>query len=1230
MKYSELIRFDPIESVIQLRDADHVDEAKRLVSSFVASDNMIEQLTGVVFPNLQFTEQYDRKGLMIVGNYGTGKSHLMAVITGICENSALVADLRNQKLMDATGSVAGRFKVIRSEIGAVTMPLRDIVIHELERGLKKFGVEFRFPLPSETTGYKEPIMNMMQKFSEDYPEQGLIFALDELLDYLRGRDEQALINDLIFLRELGEVCGRSRFRFIAGIQEALFDNPRFHFVSQSILKVRDRYQEIHIVRTDIEFVVSERLLKKNTKQKALVREHLEKFASLYSGMTESMERFVGLYPIHPSFIETFERISFAEKREVLKSTSLLIRKMLDKEVPTDDTGLISYDSYWDTLKGTQSFRAVPSIGEVVEKSERLEALVSQNLDRAHYKPMALRIIYALSVHRLTTGDINNPLGLTTEQLRDQLCLDFPAVVPQRQSTSEFLNSNVEMVVQQIVKTVSGQYISFNVDNRQYYLDLKKDIDYDQLIRDKAESLNEGTLDRAYYYALSRVMEVTDSTAYVQSRRIWEYEVNWSSRNSTRRGYLFFGEPNERSTAQPPRDFYIYFLPLFKSESFIDEKKIDEVFFRLIKPPKEIEETIRLLAGARELSALSSGQSRAVYSDKAEQKLTDITKWLNESFNSTFEVTYVGKTELTGKWMKGLGKQLSFKESANLVSSRCLEPHFEELAPDYPNFNRMVTQANRLELIKDALNGIRRGVWTQNGKILLDGLELVDDQSIKPEKSRYAKYILTLFKDKQPGQVINRDELFEGEIDAQYDKRFRLEPDIFSILLVALSMNGDIILALSDKKINAANLEEIVRIPIQELSGFKYIEQPKGFPLDALKSLMELLRLPIGLMVTSDTREEGVRRIQEESRRSAGNVAEALSQIKEGLGFWGFTLLEQKQREKYEPELMQLKEFLDSLSPYNTQGKLSNFRYSVSEVRANEDRIKILEEIQELDKLSKNLMPLASYLSQAELVLPEGHPWLDELAESKAEVDKWVKNAARRSEKGFGEEVSQKLRYLKEGYLKVYSTLHEKARLNASDDDKKGRLVKDPRMVRLNAFRDFELFPKASLLRLQKKLDVKTCFSLVATDLEQRAVCPHCGFQPRIEQQLESAKDALYNVDEGLDQLDTEWEMKLIENLEDPMVRGNLELLKEKDRVSIESLILKRKFPEKVDDALVSTLRQVLSGLEKVDVPVEMIIEDLIKGGMPCSISDYKSRFDEHLRKLVKGREQSKIRIVIDR
>ena len=40
----------------------------------------------LVIPNLQFeTQAADNKGVLIVGNYGTGKSHLLSLISGLAE-----------------------------------------------------------------------------------------------------------------------------------------------------------------------------------------------------------------------------------------------------------------------------------------------------------------------------------------------------------------------------------------------------------------------------------------------------------------------------------------------------------------------------------------------------------------------------------------------------------------------------------------------------------------------------------------------------------------------------------------------------------------------------------------------------------------------------------------------------------------------------------------------------------------------------------------------------------------------------------------------------------------------------------------------------------------------------------------------------------------------------------------------------------------------------------------
>ncbi|MFH1933352.1 MAG: DUF6079 family protein, partial [Pseudomonadota bacterium] len=66
MKYSDLIEFDPIESVVQLRDADEAAAARQLVKTYVISEEMAEKLIGLVIPQLQFDQPTDNKGLLVV------------------------------------------------------------------------------------------------------------------------------------------------------------------------------------------------------------------------------------------------------------------------------------------------------------------------------------------------------------------------------------------------------------------------------------------------------------------------------------------------------------------------------------------------------------------------------------------------------------------------------------------------------------------------------------------------------------------------------------------------------------------------------------------------------------------------------------------------------------------------------------------------------------------------------------------------------------------------------------------------------------------------------------------------------------------------------------------------------------------------------------------------------------------------------------------------------------
>ena len=117
-------------------------------------------------------------------------------------------------------------------------------------------------------------------------------------------------------------------------------------------------------------------------------------------MAERLEEFVRLFPVHPTYLEVFEAISIAEKREVLKTLSAEIKRCLNNDVPKDQPGLISYDSYWEVLQANAVQSSVPEIREVIDVSKVVESQIQKAFTRRPFKPLAVRIIHGLSIKRL--------------------------------------------------------------------------------------------------------------------------------------------------------------------------------------------------------------------------------------------------------------------------------------------------------------------------------------------------------------------------------------------------------------------------------------------------------------------------------------------------------------------------------------------------------------------------------------------------------------------------------------------------------------------------------------------------------------------------------------------------------------------------------------------------------------------------------------------------------------
>ena len=556
-KYGDLIQFESVTANIQLKTSSDHDKAVGLVSSYVISDKMSQKLSNVIIEQLQYEESVDNKALWIVGNYGSGKSHLMSVISAVAEFPDLASHISNDVVRSAADKIAGKFKVIRFEIGASKMALTDIVTQNLTDGLADMGVDYEFPPMTEISSNHKPYFEeMMAIFHEKYPDHGLLLVCDEMLDYFRSRNEQELPLDIAILRVIGEVIDGTRFRFMAGVQEAIFDSTQLEFLSKEVKRIRDRAEQVLIAREDIKYVVAERLLKKDAQQQEWIREYLQKFTPYYDKMNERLDEFVRMFPVHPDYINTFERVRMAglENRQVLKSLSRQMKELMEDEVPQDVPGIFSYDTYWNELRSEPSMKTNPEVGQVIETGELLVDRIDQAYPTPGEKEFAKRLVAGLAIHRMAVGDIYAEMGATAAELRDSLCLYLKNIEIMPGDKSKNLENHIVTVLTKVRRTVNGQFFSKNKTNDQFYLDLKKTEDFDAHIEAKAAGLSPDSINSAYRAAMLEILEQTDSQ---QSKTaMWQHELKWLDRNVSRPGWLFLGSPNERETAKPQLDYYL--------------------------------------------------------------------------------------------------------------------------------------------------------------------------------------------------------------------------------------------------------------------------------------------------------------------------------------------------------------------------------------------------------------------------------------------------------------------------------------------------------------------------------------------------------------------------------------------------------------------------------------------------------------------------------------------------
>ena len=1225
MKYSDLISFNPIEDVIQLVTADDRNKAREYVKTYIMSDAMVQSLKSPVLEQLQMDEVVDNKGVLVVGNYGTGKSHLMSVISAIAKDADNLQYLQNKKFAEEMECIAGKFEVLRIEIGGTRMSLYDVIMGYVQDDFDERGIDFDVPEYSSVRSPKAVIKDMMAAFSAKYPDKGYLIVVDEFLSYLSSRNEREIVLDLEFFRALGEMCSKSKLRVIFGVQEKIFDNPRFSFVSDNLKHVSDRFTQMIITKEATSYVVSERILKKTPEQKALIRKHLEKFSMLYTGMSSRMDEFVDLFPIHPSYIDVFNKIYLIENRHILKNISMTIRDIFNRDVPENEPGIISFDNYWPAIKSNGLLKSDVTINRVVTASGQLEDIINRAFPKAAYKPLAIKIIYALSVHRLTTNGLDVHFGLTAENLKDDLCL----FLPMPEQDADFLLALIKTTLKDIMTTVSGQFIIYNDANNQYYIDVDKVVDYDEKIKQKASIMADGELNRYFYQLIYSCLD-WDAKQYVPGFEIYQRDLNWDSHNIFREGYLFLGLPGERSTAQPERDFYIHIMPPYStgSGSIAVKNLEDEVYF-FFKSTAEFKEILGIFSAANAQAQISEGKDKDAYLSKAAMIRKKLIKYLSENKNTCFDIQYKGQKRQMIEVLRGrYNRDMDFKDTVDLAASLCLDEYFCGKYPDYPTMKTKVTRKNIAENVRQAFDYFA-GRKTQTATLMLQSFGVLDGDKIRPEGSKYAACYINQLKQLPPQGVINYSDIFEVKYDDQYeDKHFKINYLFTPIIFLSMVYAGYATMTLRNGTVlSASNLDTVPRIGALELYEFKYLARPAQMAMAELKKLFDVLEINPALLDNPNDRDEGVKQLLKKAQDTSNAAVLANQKLNNGFELWNEPLVDAQHLIAMQKACAAVKdEFSNYSARFNTPAKLNNFTLTFDEIDKLAEQIALIKAITEYVTFKTDSANNVSYMSNIEFI-DLGANFKQRLEAAKDEFrsarDSILTGA---SGEAAAQKVNTALEKVKEEYIGIYFEEHKKKRLDIDDAKRRGKLQESLALANLRKLRGIEILSATKLTEIEQDMaNLKVCYELTPAELKTNHICPHCGYH--LGDHVLNVTGQLDNLDIRIDDLVIEWTRTLLNTVSDPIVASQKEYLSAEQQKVIDDFIASGTLPKRVDDFFIKAIQALLKGFEPVVVDARDLMNKLTKLP-PMDEATFKQKLNELIAGYTKGKDEGKLRIIV--
>lgn len=1209
MKIRELFDFEYIQRVIKIGE---IKDEKEMVERFVISPNLEEDILEFL-EYLKGNRKEDNISINIIGNYGTGKSHLLAFISLIFSKPELIEYIQSERIKNEFENLNREFLVVKYELPAIKYKsLASIFFYRVKKQLKEnYGIELRsMDLEEDEKDSKELIEEILLKIKEKYPTHGLIVIFDEFSDFIKQKSSADRQFDLMFARQLAESSIDSDFILMISMQEHIFTNPEYVDNAELISRIEKRFLKINITSENVENIIANRIVKKNSNQIQELKKLFKPLKTRFSNMSLEEDRYIKLFPIHPYVIEVIAKLPYFENRSILQFVTEEISKMLDDEFPSFVTFDLIYDEMIEDDHNVKNHPDVKPVIEIIKSLENIIGRIKQN-----YRARGLKLVKSLAVLNLIGSEDSQGKrrgGENPKKLAENLFM-----IPKSNIIAP--ENDIEIIFGMIMEESEGQFISKKND---VYFISTEGPDYWQIIdlkastRDDLPLINERFVENFLLDELGIEFK-RDIIYWDKSKKyVLDDSVNWKERKSFRDGQLaiyvgykllmgefndyvltFMGYPCKDVDIPHPKTIIIH--PIYDKDLVWNMKRLDA-----------IEEFIK---DRTHLDAMRNIKRRL------------IDRELKEGFNEALKnsvIEYKGKK--FGLEELGIFSEIN-SDIFGQIKENLLGEDLTQEYPEYPRFKSKISAENIKGTIESILKdiakreGMVKDLLNQSTNILIP-LGLYRDGVLDVIESSYAKLILDTLEDDSTKLPI------ENIVLNLKQKPYGLQEELTYLIIAVLLRNGNIMISSQHGKLyTASDFYDLFYSGLNSFESLKYIS--KGVIVDPkAKLLFEALDLDSSLLSMERDHPTAYRNYMEKIEnieRDIRSIKENFESLKLSVDI-GLPISEIKQRidkiENLDLENLRIKNLTE----------LNKFEYSTSRLDQITEGYNLIKTVKEfLNDCFEFILTGINYMENAmewvenDCFKQSDQDKLEQICNDSMEIVKDIRKILKEDER---KPLKGKIEQFKEKYKEIYYHSHKEMVGTGVDWGYLDKIEDSVEFKELNILKDINSIPSTRFTEIRLKImelkDLKcTDFRVDELDASYHCHCmfPKGNYDPNINQTISK-------VEEDVEKLNKTWKTQVIsdiKNNEDRLIQ-----LDDNENDIISGVLSTGKLPPKIDHNIIIAVNNLLQPITFVEINFNELYAELKDVKDSFKVGEFKKILEMHISEKLSNENPNNIRIVL--